>query len=84
MCTLPGVGSRRTSKEIEKQKSRLTEFYNDSKKGADGVEKYSKLFWENTEWRKSTFLKVKVSKDSAVLEIYREQASEACNHSMNV
>jgi predicted phosphodiesterase len=70
-----GFGNGKSYKDLtdEQTMNRLTEFYNDCKKGVDGFEKYAKLFWENTEWRKSTFLKVNVNDDSGVLEIYRDK-----------
>jgi hypothetical protein len=51
----------------------LMEYYTECSKGVEGIEKYSRLFWNNTEWRKSTFLRLNVSETSAVLEIYRDK-----------
>lgn len=52
--------------------NKLYEFYNVCKDNNEALQTYMKLFWENTEWRKSTFLKVTVGDDYPVLEIYRD------------
>lgn len=51
----------------------LNQFFSDCQKGPDEVGRYMKLFWANTEWRKSTFLKVTVSAQSGSVEIYRDK-----------
>jgi predicted phosphodiesterase len=51
----------------------LGQFYADGQKGPDGIDKYAKLFWNNTEWRKSTFLKVTVGPQSGSVEIFRDK-----------
>ena len=51
----------------------LAQLYSDSHNSPDGISKYSKLFWTNTEWRKSTFLKVSVGPQSGTVEIYRDK-----------
>lgn len=51
----------------------LNQFYADCQKGPDEMSKYTKLFWANTEWRKSTFLKVTVGPQSGSVEIYRDK-----------
>jgi hypothetical protein len=51
----------------------LNQLYADCQKGPDEVSRYMKLFWANTEWRKSTFLKVTVSAQSGFVEIYRDK-----------
>lgn len=70
-----GFGNGKSYKDLtdEQTLTRLSEYYDECRKGAAGIEKYSKLFWDNTEWRKSTFLRVNVSEKSAVLEIYRDK-----------
>ena len=51
----------------------LNQFYADCQKGPDEVGRYMKLFWANTEWRKSTFLKVTIGLQSGAVEIYRDK-----------
>jgi predicted phosphodiesterase len=51
----------------------LSQLYTDCKNSPEGISKYSKLFWANTEWRKSTFLKVSVGPQSGSVEIYRDK-----------
>ena len=51
----------------------LNKFYNECSKGNYELEKYTQLFWKNTEWRPSTFLKIKIKGKSAILEIYRDK-----------
>lgn len=51
---------------------KLYEFYDDCKDNDEELAKYMKLFWDNTEWRKSTFLRITVGSDYPVLEIYRD------------
>jgi len=51
----------------------LTEFYIECTKGRSELEKYSDLFWKNTEWRPSTFLKIKINEKEGFLEIYRDK-----------
>ena len=53
--------------------SHLEKFYDDCKDNEEELKNYINLFWENTEWRKSTFLKVRISSDTAILEIYRDK-----------
>jgi len=52
--------------------SRLNEFYQNCQKGASEVERYTTRFWEHTEWRRSSFLKITVNKASSKLEIFRD------------
>jgi hypothetical protein len=70
-----GFGNGKSYKDLtdDQTLTRLSEYYDECSKGAAGLEKYSKLFWDNTEWRKSTFLRMNVSQNSAVLEIYRDK-----------
>jgi len=70
-----GFGNGKSYKDLtdEQTLTRLSEYYDECSKGAAGIEKYAKLFWDNTEWRKSTFLRLNVSEKSAVLEIYRDK-----------
>ncbi len=51
----------------------LSQLYTDGQKTPDGINKYSNLFWANTEWRKSTFLKVSVGPQSGSVEIHRDK-----------
>lgn len=73
-----GYGNGKSYKDLTDDQtiSKLTEYYGECSKGAEGLDKYSKLFWKNTEWRKSTFLRLNVSESSAVLEIYRDKGFE--------
>ena len=50
----------------------LYEFYGDCTDKREELKRYTELFWANTEWRKSTFLKVIVGNNYPVLEIYRD------------
>ncbi|MCX6134596.1 MAG: metallophosphoesterase [Ignavibacteriales bacterium] len=70
-----GFGNGKSYKDLtdEQTLTRLSEYYDECSKGTAGIEKYSKLFWTNTEWRKSTFLRLNVTKNSAVLEMYRDK-----------
>jgi hypothetical protein len=70
-----GFGDGKNYKNLtdEETLNRLIEFYMNCSKGNSELERYTKLFWKNTEWRPSTFLKIKIIKDSAVLEIYRDK-----------
>jgi len=56
----------------DKTLNKLYEFYAACKDNDEALQKYMKLFWDNTEWRKSTFLRITVSGDYPVLEIYRD------------
>jgi hypothetical protein len=51
----------------------LAQLYSDSRTSPGGMKKYTDLFWSNTEWRKSTFLKVTVGPRSGKVEIYRDK-----------
>jgi hypothetical protein len=51
----------------------LGQLYAESRQSPEGIDKYSKLFWKNTEWRKSTFLKVNLGPESGSVEIYRDK-----------
>lgn len=51
----------------------LTQFFSDCRKGAKEVGRYTKLFWQNTEWRKSTFLKVTVDGKAISVSFYRDE-----------
>jgi hypothetical protein len=70
-----GFGNGKSYKDLtdDQTMTRLIEYYTECSKGTDGIEKYSKLFWNNTEWRKSTFLRLNVSETSGVLEIFRDK-----------
>jgi hypothetical protein len=51
----------------------LKQLYVDCLKGNGEIERYAKMFWANTEWRKSTFLKVNVGPQTGTVEIYRDK-----------
>jgi 3',5'-cyclic AMP phosphodiesterase CpdA len=51
----------------------LTQLYSDCTRNADELARYTKMFWANTEWRKSTFLKVSVGPQTGSVEIYRDK-----------
>jgi hypothetical protein len=51
----------------------LGQFYAESRQSPEGLRKYSKLFWTNTEWRKSTFLKVNLRPELGSVEVYRDK-----------
>lgn len=51
----------------------LNQFYSDCSKNTNEIIRYTKLFWANTEWRKSTFLKVSVGPQTGSVEIYRDK-----------
>lgn len=52
--------------------SALCRFYEDCRSDSVHLEEYTERFWNNVDWRKSSFLKIHVRGDSAVLEIYRD------------
>ncbi|MFC2140022.1 metallophosphoesterase family protein [Bacteroidota bacterium] len=52
---------------------KVYEFYAACHENDKALKDYTKLFWNNTEWRKSTFLKVKIGDNYPVLEIYRDK-----------
>lgn len=70
-----GVEKVKTYKELTEEQTlrRLTEFYADCQKDAKDIARYADLFWKNTEWRKSTFLKVTVADKVGSVEIYRDK-----------
>ena len=51
----------------------LCRFYQDCISDSRGIDEYTSRFWKNVDWRKSTFLKISIHGDSAVLEIYRDK-----------
>ena len=51
----------------------LQQMFAEVRKDPSAIQKYTKLFWENTEWRRSTFLKVTVSATSGIVEFYRDK-----------
>lgn len=50
------------------------EFYHNYKQGGALKEQLDKTFWENSEYRKSSFLKFYVGKSNVKVEIYRDDA----------
>ncbi|OGU25552.1 MAG: hypothetical protein A2X66_07620 [Ignavibacteria bacterium GWA2_54_16] len=70
-----GLENVKTYKELTEEQvlRRLTEFYGECQKDAKGIARYTNLFWQNTEWRKSTFLKVNVDKKVGIVEFYRDK-----------
>jgi hypothetical protein len=70
-----GMVKAKTYKELTEEQTVkvLSQLYADCQKGPDEIGKYMKLFWTNTEWRKSTFLKVSVGPQSGSVEIYRDK-----------
>ena len=70
-----GYGDGKDYKKLTDEETikRLSEFYSACSKSSSEMDRYSKLFWKNTEWRPSTFLKIKIIGTSAILEIYREK-----------
>lgn len=50
----------------------LYRFYEDCRSDHLKMNEYTDRFWNNVDWRKSSFLKIHVRGDSAVLEIYRD------------
>jgi predicted phosphodiesterase len=53
--------------------AKLNEFYAACKDNDEEMKKYQQLFWDNTEWRKSTFLKIKIENNYPVVEYYRDK-----------
>lgn len=51
----------------------LYKFYSACKNDESEIYNYMKLFWDNTEWGKSTFLRIKSTGSSPILEIYRDK-----------
>ena len=70
-----GIMKTKTYKDLTEEQTVkvLGQLYADCQKGSDEINKYMKLFWANTEWRKSTFLKVSVGPQSGSVEIYRDK-----------
>lgn len=70
-----GIDKVKTYKELSEEQTlrRLAEFYADCQNNANNVARYASLFWQNTEWRKSTFLKVTLDKNVGTVEIYRDK-----------
>ena len=52
---------------------KLYEFYATCRDNNEELRKYQQQFWDNTEWRKSTFLKIKIRDDYPVVEFYRDK-----------
>ena len=50
----------------------LRRFFEDCRSDSLKITEYSERFWKNVDWRKSTFMKIQIRGDSAVLEIYRD------------
>ena len=48
-------------------------FYNGCKEEKSKIETYSRIFWENCGWSKSSFLKITVGEEYSLLEIYRDE-----------
>ena len=51
----------------------FVKFFEDCSRDKSELKRYSELFWKNTIWRPSTFLKIKIHGESALLEIYRDK-----------
>ena len=70
-----GLEKAKTYKDLteEQTKRRLIEFYADCQNNANDIARYTSLFWQNTEWRKSTFLKVTLDDKGGSVEIYRDK-----------
>jgi len=70
-----GLEKVKTYKELtdEQVLRHLTAFYVDCRKDAQDIARYTNLFWQNTEWRKSTFLKVSVDEKVGTVEFYRDK-----------
>lgn len=50
----------------------LLRFYQDYSKDKSHAEKFTKVFWENIEWQRSSFFKITVGEDDIKVEIYRD------------
>jgi len=70
-----GLEKVKTYKDLtdEQVLRRLTEFYVACQKGDSVIVRYTNLFWQNTEWRKSTFLRVTVDDKAGFVEFYRDK-----------
>ena len=70
-----GILKAKTYKDLTEAQALkiLGQLFAESRTTPGGIDKYSKLFWANTEWRKSTFLKVNIGPQSGTVEIYRDK-----------
>jgi len=67
---IPGINYK--SMPDQEALRRLTQFYRDCVSDSMQISHYENLLWNQSGWRKSTFLKINIQNDSAVLEIYRD------------
>jgi hypothetical protein len=51
----------------------MNEFYDNYKKSDVAAKEYTDRFWKNCGWRASTFLKVKISGRTGIVEFYRDK-----------
>jgi predicted phosphodiesterase len=69
----PVPGKEDSDLSDEQTLKALTEFYSNYKKSDAAAMEYTERFWKNCGWRPSTFLKVKISGGTGVVEFYRDQ-----------
>ncbi len=68
-----GIGEDYKNLSNEETIKRVNEFYTNCLKDESEIERYTKLFLEKTEWRKSTFLRITMNPEAPLLEIYRDK-----------
>jgi hypothetical protein len=51
----------------------LCRLYRECLSDSTAIDSVMGRFWKNTQWRKSTFLKIRIKNGSAVLEIFRDR-----------
>ncbi|MCX6168145.1 MAG: metallophosphoesterase [Ignavibacteriales bacterium] len=68
-----GKGTDYKSLTDEETWKHFNEFFDNCLRDKSELQRYSQLFWKNTIWRPSTFLKIKIHGNSAILEIYRDK-----------
>lgn len=70
-----GIENVKAYKELTDDQTlrHLTRFFTDCEKGDSELERYTSLFWRNTEMRKSTFLKVGIDNNAMAVEFYRDK-----------
>lgn len=70
-----GYGDGYNYKNItdEETLDRVYKFYAECEGNEEALKEYTELFWANTEWGKSTFLKIKFENNYPVVEYYRDR-----------
>jgi Calcineurin-like phosphoesterase len=72
---LAGVG-KESYKNISptEGKKGLLKFYQEYSKGNNQADKLTSIFWDNSNWQRSSFFRITVSEDDISVKIYRDDA----------